>query len=509
MATSRKNWNGRMALVAALFGIAMMGLAAGAGKLHAADEDPKGTGSALGVRQERVELMTNDLQRRFAVLIQAIQKTDPAKAERLQATLEEAKKLQLSDRMKAIVSLLDDASLDKASDGQKQLLDDIRTLLVLLLDEKSDRERAREEYERLEKWKAELETLIKSQEEQRRESEKLSDKEATLRDLAAKIAAVEKLVSEQKELLGKTEAARGEGRDAIAKLGAAQEKVRQETEGLAKELSGKPESEAPKPSEGKEPAPGKEGAKPPAESKPSEGGAAKPSEGKPEEGKPSEGSSSGSSESKSPPQPGENPLKAAAQQQKQAEQSIDKGKAKQAADQEKAALEQLENALAELKKEEDRIVSLPKEALKRMAAKQEELREKTADLQKQMKQGGKPEGDSPKGDSGKPPPGGESLDDAQQAMGDAAKELNEDDASDAERKQRQAKRDLQKALEAIEERLNQLREETQIEKLAKLEARFREMLARQQKISLDTRGLEERRKAGEKLPRTAHAPLAR
>ncbi|MGV3607600.1 MAG: hypothetical protein ACO1RA_14430 [Planctomycetaceae bacterium] len=482
-------------------------------------------GSALGVRQERVELMTADLQKRFATLIQTIQKTDPAKAERLQATLEEAKKLQLTDRMKAIVGMLDDASLDKASDGQKQLLDDIRTLLVLLLDEKSDREKAREEYERLEKWKAELESLIRSQEEQRRESEKLSDKDATLRDLAAKIAAVEKLIGEQKDLVQKTEAARGEGRDAIAKLGGSQEKVREATEALAEEVAGKPAGGEAKPEKkagdggkesGSEPKPAKEGdsgkegggkkeEENGSESKPTEGGGSesKPSEGGGSEAKPSEGGGA-----KSPPQPGEAPLKAAAQQQKQAEQSLDKGKAKQAAEQEQGALAQLERALAELKKEEQRIVSLPKEQLKKMAAQQDQLREKTAELEKQMKESAKSSG-KPNAGGSKSPPGEKSLGDSQKSMQDASKELGEDDASDAERKQRQAKRELEKALEEIEERLNQLREETQIEKLAKLEARFRDMLSRQQKLTQDTRGLEERRKGGEKLSRMVYPPLTR
>lgn len=500
--------------VACLFCHVALAWGLGATVCAAEGEGTAPGGSALGVRQERVELMTADLQKRFATLIQTIQKTDPAKAERLQATLEEAKKLQLTDRMKAIVGMLDDASLDKASDGQKQLLDDIRTLLVLLLDEKSDREKAREEYERLEKWKAELESLIRSQEEQRRESEKLSDKEATLRDLAAKIAAVEKLIGEQKDLVQKTEAARGEGRDAIAKLGSSQEKVREATEKLAEEVAGKPASGEAKPE--KNPADG--GKESGSESKPAkEGDSGKENEGKKEEGgsesKPSEGGSSESKPSegggaKSPPQPGEAPLKAASQQQKQAEQSLDKGKAKQAAEQEQGALAQLERALAELKKEEQRIVSLPKEQLKKMAAQQDELREKTAELEKQMKESAK-SGGKPNAGGSKSPPGEKSLGDSQKSMEDASKELSEDDASDAERKQRQAKRELEKALEEIEERLNQLREETQIEKLAKLEARFRDMLSRQQKLTQDTRGLEERRKAGEKLPRTAHAPLAR
>ncbi len=92
------------ALLAVRLVLVMLGSILGAGAVATGQEAKveKGSGSALGVRQERVELMTSDLQRRFAALIQTLQKTDAAKAERLQATLEEAKKLQLTDRMKAI-----------------------------------------------------------------------------------------------------------------------------------------------------------------------------------------------------------------------------------------------------------------------------------------------------------------------------------------------------------------------------------------------------------------------
>jgi hypothetical protein len=80
----------------------------------------------------------------------------------------------------------------------------------------------------------------------------------------------------------------------------------------------------------------------------------------------------------------------------------------------------------------------------------------------------------------------------QQAGGD----LSEEDPSGAGRQQDEAIRQLEKALQEIEERLAQLREETQIEKLARLEARFREMLARQQVVTLATAELEAKKQAG-------------
>src|SRR5882724_5259862 len=83
----------------------------------------------LGVRQQRVEQMTEQLERRFGSLIQTLQQTEPERAERLKKTLDEAKKLQLKDRMAFITKSLDAANLETATDKQKDVLADIRRLL--------------------------------------------------------------------------------------------------------------------------------------------------------------------------------------------------------------------------------------------------------------------------------------------------------------------------------------------------------------------------------------------
>jgi hypothetical protein len=70
---------------------------------------------------------------------------------------------------------------------------------------------------------------------------------------------------------------------------------------------------------------------------------------------------------------------------------------------------------------------------------------------------------------------------------DNLKKENPDDAADD---QNEAVKELDKALEEIEQRLAQLREEMQLERLARLEARFREMLARQQAVTLGTASLD-------------------
>src|SRR5207253_8802932 len=58
-------------------------------------------------------------------------------------------------------------------------------------------------------------------------------------------------------------------------------------------------------------------------------------------------------------------------------------------------------------------------------------------------------------------------------------------------------KEVEKALREIEDRLAQLREETQLEKLARLEKRFRDMLAMQQAITKETIDLDKKRVDGE------------
>src|SRR5213596_2625489 len=99
--------------------------------LAAAQETPPATGgtSPLGIRQQRVERMMEDLERKFKSLKLALQQNEPERAERLQLTLNKAKELLIQKRMTDITKLLDQAQLDTATDGQKALLADIRALL--------------------------------------------------------------------------------------------------------------------------------------------------------------------------------------------------------------------------------------------------------------------------------------------------------------------------------------------------------------------------------------------
>lgn len=136
---------------------------------------PSGT-SPLGVRQQRVERMIEDLERKFKSLKLAIQEKEPERAERLQQALNKSKELLLEKRMDDITRLLDQTQLDQASDGQKTLIADLRELLVVLLDEQGGRDDAKEKMEILGQWKKEIQKLTLLQRDEKAASEQLAAK---------------------------------------------------------------------------------------------------------------------------------------------------------------------------------------------------------------------------------------------------------------------------------------------------------------------------------------------
>jgi uncharacterized low-complexity protein len=500
----------------------------------------------LGVRQARVERMVEDLERKFNQLAQALAKTEPERAERLAEALKQVQALGIKQRMGAITRLLDQQQLDPAKAEEQKILGDLKELLALLLDEKNDKDKIREEFERLSEWKRQIEEVIQQQKGEKREADRIAHKDDTLKSLEAKIQAIEKLVEQQKGVIAATEAARNAGIQSLGKIAGEQAKIREAAQAVAEQIGqeagdppadrkpaeGDSQSGEGKPGEGKpgegKPGEGKPGEGKPGEGKPSDGkpgegkpsagkpGDGKPSEGqpsdgKPGEGKPGDGQPSGNQPSgeaggqpagpQRPPEAGERPLKQAIENQKQAEAKLQQGKGKAAQQDEQTALENLQRALSELKREASRIASLPPEAFEKMAGRQDDIANQTAKIQEKMQQGG-PQGGSQggqqggdqggdqggqqEGDQGKQQPGQQQVQQAQKAMKQASGDLRNQEPADASRQQQKAIKDLEEALKEIEDRLAQLREETQVEKLAKLEARFREMLAVQRDLSART-----------------------
>ncbi|MEC8159936.1 MAG: hypothetical protein VX111_02310, partial [Planctomycetota bacterium] len=427
------------------------------------------TPSALGVRQQRVERMMNDLEQKFINLSQKLKASEPERADRLIETLQEAKQLLIQKRMGDISDLLGRTNLEAATAEQQRVIHDLRLLIRMLLDDSlDDQKRRQEEKDRLERWRKEIQAIIREELPQERESQKLSDVDGTLQTLEEKIAAVEQLIERQVAVNQQTEEAKGRGLQAVDQAADSQHEVRQQTEAVERSLAD-PQSSDPQ--------------------------------------------SSDPQSDQSPPKPkgpGQQKLKEASRNQRDAEQRLSGGEAEEAKENQQQALNALNEAVEELKKERERIANLPPEATEALAEEQLETRDRTAQLDDQMKNAPSASPtEAGESSSSQPSPGQSQIAKAQQQMQNAANRLQNQDAEGANREQNEAIKNLNDALEEIEDRLSQLKEETQEEKLARLEARFTEMLARQQVVSAQTLELDEKQIATGTLRRSDRLALAK
>ena len=447
------------------------------------------TPSALGVRQQRVERMMNDLEQKFINLSQKLKASEPERADRLIETLQEAKQLLIQKRMGDISDLLGRTNLEAATAEQQRVIQDLRLLIRMLLDDSlDDQKRRQEEKERLERWKKEIQAIIREELPQERESQKLSDVDGTLQTLEEKIAAVEQLIERQVAVNQQTEEAKGRGLQAIDQAANSQHEVRQQTEAVERSLAD-PESSDPQSGD------------------PQSGD---PQSGDPQSGDPQSGDPQSSQSPPRPKEPGQQKLQEASRNQRDAEQRLSGGEAEEAKENQQQALNALNEAVEELKKERERIANLPPEVTEALAEEQIETRDRTAQLDDQMKNAPSASPtEAGESSSSQPSPGQSQIAKAQQQMQNAANRLQNQDAEGANREQNEAIKNLNDALEEIEDRLSQLKEETQEEKLARLEARFTEMLARQQVVSAQTLELDEKQIATGTLRRSDRLALAK
>jgi DNA repair exonuclease SbcCD ATPase subunit len=461
------------------------------------DEQKDSTG--LGVRQQQVEQMMQRFESRFRDLAEKLEATEPERAKRLVEALQKSREMLLEQRMSEITKLLNNTKLTDATAEQQAVLDDLKSLIQLLLAE-DDVEEKLSEWEKLQEWKDRIRNILDEEKRQEQESERVADQDQTLEDLAQKIAAIKSLIDKQKKNLKDTQSAREETKP-IAPLAKPQQEIREAAEAVAGKAASKGGMGQGGMGEGGmgEGGMGEGGM---GEGGMGEGGMG---EGGMGEGGMGEGGMGG--ESKPLPPKAKEALDKAIQNQKQAEKELGEQRGKPAEESQADAVENLETALAELEKEKDRIARLPPELFEELAKEQDKTSDRVARLSEDMKKEGGGEGEGGMGEGGmseggmgeggKKKPGQESVEQAQKSMQQASKDLREKNPKDAGRKQREAIKALEKALEDIEKRLAQLREETQVEKLARLEARFREMLARQQVATIETAELEAKKKAGE------------
>ncbi len=456
------------------------------------DEIQKASGStpsALGVRQQRVERMMNDLEQKFINLSQKLKASEPERANRLIETLQEAKQLLIQKRMGDISDLLGSTNLEAATAEQQRVIQDLRLLIRMLLDDSlDDQKRRQEEKERLERWRKEIQAIIREELPQERESQKLSDVDGTLQTLEEKISAVGQLIERQVAVNQQTEEAKGRGLQAVDQAANSQHEVRQQTEAVERSLA--------------DPQSGDQ-----------QSGDQQSGDQQSSDPQSSDPQSSDPQSDQSPPKPkgpGQQKLKEASRNQRDAEQRLSGGEAEEAKENQQQALNALNEAVEELKKERERIANLPPEATEALAEEQLETRDRTAQLDDQMKTAPSASPtEAGESSSSQSSPGQSQIAKAQQQMENAANRLQNQDAEGANREQNEAIKNLNEALEEIENRLSQLKEETQEEKLARLGARFTEMLARQQVVSAQTLELDEKQIATGTLRRSDRLALAK
>ena len=491
----------------------------------------------LGARQKLVERKMVELEGQLTQIADRIREKDPKKADRLVEAYQQSREQLITRKMAEAVELLDQNKLVEAEETLDEVIQNLERLIRLLINQKTPEVSKQQEIEMLEQMKRDIQNRIDEQQDQRQEVAKVSDKDAATEKLEGQIKKLDDLIKRQTDAIKKAKEKSNAGLRALDKVADEQFEIRKSTEELAKDVAdpagengeekagdkqpgegdsdnGKPgdpkdgEDGEGKSSEPKEGDPGSgEGGKPSDSQKPSEGesggeasegkpgdgsGGGKSGQGKPGEGKPSGGGESGGGSDK--PQPGQEALEEAAEQQRSAEEKLGSARAEEAAKDQQKALDNLEKARAELKKEKRRIESLPPEALKDLADKQRRTRDKAIDLVEKMNDAPK----SKEGDEGQEPgqqqtPGQQQMEEAGESMKQAAGNLDEGDTDQAQKDQKQAQKQMEEAIDEIEERLNQLREETREEKLARLEARFREMYDRQKVASAMTIDLDDKK----------------
>ncbi len=395
-------------------------------------ESPQAT--PLGVRQDSVKQMVEEMKQKFVQLYQALRLAEPDQAARLELALEQIGDAQIVERMQQITAQLDAERLDAAAQEQAELVVQLRQIIRLLTDE-DELDKLLREIRELEKWKRQINRIIREETDLRNQSDRLTDKDKTLAGLDQKLAVLKDLIRQQDRVTQSTAQAAAQGAHKLSRIADEQRRVRQATEALTKSLQPPgPDGQSPDPSA--------------------------PQEDQGQQGRANQS------------------LQKASQEQRSAESDMAEGKGNAAQSHAGNALKKLKQALKELEAERQRIAELPPEHFEELAKQQDQTGDETAKLAQEMAKGGQ------QGEQGEQ--GQQDVASARQSMEKASGQLRGRSPDGAKQNQQQAINQLQQAREKIEEKLAQLREEMQQEMLAALEQRFAEMLRRQREVTLAT-----------------------
>lgn len=195
--------------------------------------------------QDRVLRLEDQMYR----LIDQLKQQEPEQARRLEKALAQMGELGIRQQFEQIISILDQDRLEVAVVQQAELLEQLSTLLTLLLEDSADTAQKEEEIKRLEQLARELEQLIAQERKLKDASESAeADMQGFVPDAEA-AAAIEGLLKDQQALHADTQAKYFKKQHAPTQneLIARQKALNKSAEELAKLLTDKQESAAAKP----------------------------------------------------------------------------------------------------------------------------------------------------------------------------------------------------------------------------------------------------------------------
>lgn len=328
-------------------------------------ETPAAT-DELSVEQARVADRFARLETVLGRLAELSASTDPRRAKLLREAIAKSREQDLNQRFETIVALLEDERLSAAAGRQTELHTELDELLNLLL--KADRDRELEsEHRRIKKYLQEVSKIIRLQKGLNARTEGGDDAPRLAKDQGDVAGQTGKLGDDIRETEGgdaaksADDAAESESKESDGKSGEG-EKSADGKSSKGKSTEGKPGEGESKSADGKpsEGSPGESGESPsesgePSESPPSGGQGQGQGQGQSQgEGQPGEsGQSQSSPQSEQQQQPGNraaDKLKSAQQRMQDAQEKLDKAEREGAADDQRKAIKELEQAKAELER---------------------------------------------------------------------------------------------------------------------------------------------------------------
>lgn len=465
--------------------------------------------SPLMIQQERIQQLIVKLDEKFLRLSENLKDKEPENAKLLLAAFKKSKESLVQLKVESSIKLLKDQELQKAIDAQQKIIDDLFNILNALTDLDFSN---KDEIKRLENLKKKVDKLIKDEYQVKNETSKFEDKKLAAEKYAEEIKKLEALIKESENTLQKTVEDRVKGLSHLSGIAKNIERQSKITEQIYEKIAGYP-----------------------IDNKDS-GKTENPVDQKIIEDPLNKKEAEGDRGAK---EPGVMELKKSFDSFGKAEKSIMDGKPFSSEKSQKDAIDSLKNALQELQKEKERIISLPENHPEELAKAQDKI---TNELEKvkneseqnksinpntdknsdekgeekngndgnspdQKKDGEKDPGENPDGQKGeggnsegnkeaedKSKPNDDkkqnSFDKAKKFMEEASKDLKNKELPVAKDKQSKSIEELKKIKEKIEKTLEQLRNEEKEEKLAGLENRFIEILQRERVVKEQTASLE-------------------